>query len=196
MSVAEFHFISPVQAADVDFGVRGGVYPDEEEPFLFLDNGGLTTYSFDFHYDFTKAASYTLWAGGGPTLIHRDFDASAPADNIDSTDPGVNLLFGVGGTEGKVRPYGQFKVIVADDPARLQPLEYGSDSQCLNERVPPAATGGTLHQNEAFPLTPSQDEATRQNPGKSLLRIGCAIRGCGRQGDSPGGSCERPGGAN
>jgi hypothetical protein len=34
-------------------------------------------------------------------------------------------------------------------PRRLQPLEYGSDSHCLNERVPPAATGGTLDQNEA-----------------------------------------------
>ena len=140
--IAPLLIISPVQAADVDLGVRGGVYPDEEEPFLggevlfgmdqtqhwygnpnveyvFLDNGGLTTYSFDFHYDFSKAASYTLWAGGGPTLIHRDFDAAAPAENVDNTDPGLNLLFGVGGTEGKVRPYGQFKVIVAEDPAAV-----------------------------------------------------------------------------
>jgi len=134
--IAPLFMISPVQAGDVDFGVRGGVYPDEEQPFLggevlfgmdqtqhwygnpnvehvFMDNGGLTTYSFDFHYDFPKGESYTLWAGGGPTIIHRDFDV--PAD-VDNTDPGVNLLFGVGGTEGKVRPYGQFKVIVADDP--------------------------------------------------------------------------------
>jgi hypothetical protein len=94
-------------------------YGNPNVEYVFLNDGGLTTYSFDFHYDFTKAASYTLWAGGGPTLIHRDFDAAAPAENVDSTDPGVNLLFGVGGTEGKVRPYGQFKVIVADDPAVL-----------------------------------------------------------------------------
>jgi hypothetical protein len=137
--IAPLLIISPVQAADVDLGVRGGVYPDEEEPFLggevlfgmdqtqhwygnpnveyvFLDNGGLTTYSFDFHYDFSKAAAYTLWAGGGPTIIHRDFDVPPGVDN---TDPGVNLLFGVGGTEGKVRPYGQFKVIVAEDPAAV-----------------------------------------------------------------------------
>jgi hypothetical protein len=127
--------VSPVQAGEVDFGVRGGVYPDEEQPFLggevlfgldqtrhwygnpnvehvFLDNGGLTTYSFDFHYDFPSGAAYTLWAGAGPTLIHRDFDVPTDAD---STDPGVNLLFGMGGTKGRVRPYGQFKVIVADD---------------------------------------------------------------------------------
>ena len=128
--------VSSVRAGDVDFGVRGGVYPDEEQPFLggevlfgmdqtqrwygnpnvehvFMDSGGLTTYSFDFHYDFPKGTTYTLWAGAGPTLIHRDFD---PPEGVDNTDPGVNLLFGGGSTQGKVRPYGQFKVIVADDP--------------------------------------------------------------------------------
>jgi hypothetical protein len=122
-------------AADVDLGVRGGVYPDEEQPFLggevlfgmdqtrhwygnpniehvFLDNGGLTTYSFDFHYDFPSGTPYTFWAGAGPTLIHRDFDTPPGVDN---TDPGVNVLFGMGANKGKVRPYGQFKVIVSDD---------------------------------------------------------------------------------
>lgn len=128
--------VSTIQAEEVDFGVRGGVYPDEEQPFLggevlfgmdqdqrwygnpnvehvFLDNGGLTTYSFDFHYDFAKRDASTWWAGAGPTLIHRDYDVPPGVDN---TDPGVNLLVGVGGTKGKARPYGQFKVIVADDP--------------------------------------------------------------------------------
>jgi hypothetical protein len=134
-----------VSAADVDFGVRGGVEggiesePDDSQPFVggevlfgmdsnqqwfgnpniehtFLDNGGLTAYSFDFHYDFPRGQSYTWWAGAGPTLLHRDTDV--PSDS-DSTDAGVNLLVGVGGTQGKVRPYGQFKVVVADDAAAL-----------------------------------------------------------------------------
>lgn len=134
--IAPLFGVSIIQADEVDFGVRGGVYPDEEQPFLggevlfgidqtqrwygnpnvehvFLDNGGLTTYSFDFHYDFAKRDASTWWAGAGPTLIHRDFDVPPGVDN---TDPGVNLLVGVGGTKGKARPYGQFKVIVADDP--------------------------------------------------------------------------------
>ena len=132
--------ISPGQAGAADFGVRGGVYPDEEQPFLgaealfgvapntdrwfgnpnvehvFVDRGDLTTFSFDFHYDFPVGAPYTVWAGAGPTLIHRDRDLPG-AD--DTTDPGVNLLFGMGAKNGAVRPYGQFKIVVADDSAAV-----------------------------------------------------------------------------
>ncbi|HEU5180343.1 MAG TPA: hypothetical protein VFW45_06105 [Candidatus Polarisedimenticolia bacterium] len=131
-----------VKAADVDFGVRGGVDADEEQPFVggevlfsmdsnqqwfgnpnvehvFLDNGGLTMYSMDFHYDFPQGQSYTWWAGAGPTLLHQDTDI--PNDS-DSTDAGVNLLVGVGATQGKVRPYGQFKVVVADDTSAIAGL--------------------------------------------------------------------------
>jgi hypothetical protein len=118
-----------------DFGVRGGAYTEEEEPFLgaealfnlgpseqwfgnpnvehaFIQDGDLTSLSFDFHYDFPSNQPYTLWAGGGPTVLFRDQDASG---NDDETDPGVNLLFGLGAKKGEVRPYGQMKVIVADD---------------------------------------------------------------------------------
>jgi hypothetical protein len=119
-----------------DFGVRGGAYSDEgDDAFLggevlwnlddgknwfanpnvehaFVDDGDLTSVSFDFHYDFVDNQPYTLWAGAGPTVLFRDGDAFAGQD---STDPGVNLLFGVGDLNGTVRPYGQVKVIVADD---------------------------------------------------------------------------------
>ena len=131
-----------VSAADVDFGVRGGVDADEEQPFVggevlfgmdsnqqwfgnpnvehvFLDDGGLTSYSFDFHYDFPRGQSYSWWAGAGPTLLHRDSDVSSQSD---SNDAGVNLLVGVGATQGKVRPYGQFKVVVSDDTAAIAGL--------------------------------------------------------------------------
>jgi len=127
--------VSRVTAGEVDLGIRGGVYPDEEQPFLggevlfgmdqgkrwcgnpnvehvFLDNGGLTAYSFDFHYDFPSGAPYTIWAGAGPTLIHRD--RGLPGDPA-TTDAGANLVFGLGATKGSVRPYGQLKVVVADD---------------------------------------------------------------------------------
>ena len=118
-----------------DFGVRGGAYGEEDEAFLgaealfnvndgghwfgnpnvehaFIDDGDLTTVSFDFHYDFVRDRPYTLWGGAGPTVLFKDGDAFA---NDDGTDAGVNLLFGGGATKGDVRPYGQMKVILADD---------------------------------------------------------------------------------
>ena len=125
--------------AKTDFGVRGGAYSDESDPFLgaevlfevgsathwygnpnvehaFADSGDLTTVSFDFHYDFHRTQEYTVWAGAGPTVLFRD--NSGPG-NSDTTDPGVNLVFGVGATKGEARPYGQMKVIVADDSAAV-----------------------------------------------------------------------------
>jgi hypothetical protein len=126
--------ISP-SLARPDFGVRGGAYTDAEEPFLgaealfglgstkhwfgnpniehaFIENGDLTAFSLDFHYDFPTGQPYTIWAGAGPTVIFNDRNV---AGNDDQTDAGVNVVFGVGSTKGDVRPYGQMKVVVADD---------------------------------------------------------------------------------
>ncbi len=120
--------------AKTDFGVRGGTYTESDQPFLgaealfgvgaenhwfgnpnlehaFADNGSLTTVSFDFHYDFPTGHAYTIWAGAGPTVIFRD--ANGPA-NAHDTNPGMNLVFGIGAKKGDVRPYGQMKVVVAD----------------------------------------------------------------------------------
>lgn len=129
----------PVRAS-TDFGVRGGAYSDDSNPFLgaemlfdvggasthwygnpnvehaFADTGDLTTVSFDFHYDFHQTRDYTVWAGGGPTVLFRDNNGPG---NDDSTDPGVNLVMGVGALKGNARPYGQVKVIVADDSAAV-----------------------------------------------------------------------------
>ncbi len=133
--IAGWLAISPAQARTTDFGVRGGVYPDEEEPFLgaealfgvgqgqrwfgnpnlehvFVDSGDLTSVSFDFHYDFLEGEPYTFWAGAGPTLIHKD--RSRPGDD-DTMNAGVNMLVGLGARKGDVRPYGQLKVVLADD---------------------------------------------------------------------------------
>jgi hypothetical protein len=127
--------VSPSLPNAADFGVRGGVYPDEDQPFLgaeavfdmtksgrwfgnpnvehaFVDRGDLTAVSFDFHYDFPGGAPYTVWAGAGPTLIHRDMNR--PGDR-NTTDPGMNVLLGVGAKKGDVRPYGQLKAVLAND---------------------------------------------------------------------------------
>jgi hypothetical protein len=72
----------------------------------------LTALSFDFHYDFPSGQPYTVWAGAGPTLIFRDRNTPGRSD---STDTGVNLVLGVGGRKGDVRPYGQMKVVLAND---------------------------------------------------------------------------------
>jgi len=127
--------ISPGQARTTDFGVRGGFYPDEDRPFLgaealfdvsekgrwfgnpnveqvLVNSGDLTTVSFDFHYDFPSGSPYSFWAGAGPTLIHQDRER---AGNGNTNDAGVNLVLGVGAKKGDARPYGQFKVVIADE---------------------------------------------------------------------------------
>ncbi|PYS96548.1 MAG: hypothetical protein DMF50_04235 [Acidobacteria bacterium] len=122
--------------AKTDFGVRGGTYSDVDEPFLgaealfgvgttnrwfgnpnlehafAADSGDRTAVSFDFHYDFPSGEPYTFWAGAGPTLIFRDRTSPGTAHD---TDPGVNLVLGIGARKGDVRPYGQMKVVLADD---------------------------------------------------------------------------------
>jgi hypothetical protein len=128
---------SPGFSREADFGVRGGVYSeqDQDEGFLgaealfditqggrwfgnpnvehvFADSGDLTSLSFDFHYDLPTGAPYSFWVGAGPTLIHDDRNLPSPHN---TTDAGVNLLFGVGAKKGNVRPYGQVKAVLADD---------------------------------------------------------------------------------
>ena len=128
--------ITPGQAK-TDFGVRGGAYSEADKPFLgaealfgvgtgqrwfgnpnlehaFADTGGtdLTALSFDFHYDFPSGEPYTVWAGAGPTLIFRNPNIPGRSDE---TGTGVNLLLGIGGRKGDVRPYGQMKVVLAND---------------------------------------------------------------------------------
>jgi len=125
-------------AAQVDFGVRGGVYTDIEEGFLgaelimpvtgqwffnpnieyvFVDPGSLWTLNGDFHYDFAQSGNITFWAGGGPAILFRDFDDDRRGrrDDDEETDFGANLLAGLGATRGAIRPYGQVKVILSDD---------------------------------------------------------------------------------
>jgi hypothetical protein len=131
--VSALFLFTPGSARAADFGVRGGAYSDETDPFVGAEvlfgmdqakhwygdpnveyvmsdtSHDITAFSFDFHYDFPSGQPYGFWAGAGPTLIHRnDTDANA-------NDAGLNLLVGVGAKKGNVRPYGQLKAVVADD---------------------------------------------------------------------------------
>jgi len=122
------------------FGVRGGAYGDttdtnSDDAFLgaealfgmdnthhwygnpnvehaFVDQGDLTSLSFDFHYDFASSKTVSFWGGAGPTMILTSGDAYADRQ---STDYGANVLLGFGSTKGTVRPYAQLKYVFADD---------------------------------------------------------------------------------
>lgn len=118
-------------AAEIDGDVRIGYYTDAEEPmigggilthlddrwyfnpngeYVLVDNGDLLTINADFHYDFPLNDRWNWWLGAGPALILADPD---PGDS--DTDLGANLLVGAGATQGRVRPFVQGKVVVADD---------------------------------------------------------------------------------
>lgn len=130
--------LSPSSAhAQVDIDLRGGVYTDIEEGFVgggvlmpvtgnwyfnpnveyvFVDPGSLWTVNGDFHYDFAQVGDWSIWAGGGPAVLFRDFDDDRPGRRgDDDTDVGANLIAGIGMVSGGVRPFGQVKVVLADD---------------------------------------------------------------------------------
>jgi len=121
-----------VEAA-VHWGVRGGVYADEEDlfiggealwnvgrdwrfnpnlEFVFVERGDLMTLNADFQRQIHTAGQLEVWAGVGPAivLVDRDFPRSD-----DEADPGVNLMLGVGTRRGDLRPYGQVKILLSDD---------------------------------------------------------------------------------
>ena len=120
-------------AAAVDFGVRGGAYLEEADPFVglelliqmgrtswffnpniefvFADERDKIAANFDFHYDFHTTGDYYVWAGGGPAIINTE----GPGGQDDETDAGANLLGGVGWRLSGVTPYAQLKVVLSDD---------------------------------------------------------------------------------
>ena len=121
--------VAPAGARDM-FGVRTGVYTDVDKPFIgieglfgvghsiylnpnaefvFLDDPKYMTFNFDFHYDFHTRSRAYVWAGAGLGVLYSDPDVGDS-----NTDVGLNLLFGVG-LKGRVVPYVQAKVVVADD---------------------------------------------------------------------------------
>ncbi len=126
----------PAQA-QVDLDLRGGVYTDADSGFIgggiltgltagwyfnpnleyvFVDPGSLWTVNADFHYDFTRAGDWSIWAGGGPALVVRDYGNGGRRHNSDTTtDFGVNALAGIGLVRGPVRPFAQAKILLSDN---------------------------------------------------------------------------------
>lgn len=124
----------PVTGHAIDFGIRGGVYTDLEEPFagvellmpvgatswyfnpnaefVAVSDGDLATVNFDFHYDIPVDVPLYVWVGGGPAVIFRDPPGRRTDDE---TDVGANLLVGVGWKDLPIVPYAQAKIIVSDE---------------------------------------------------------------------------------
>jgi hypothetical protein len=120
--------------ADVDGDVRAGYYTDAEafsiggglltnldsgrrwffNPNLELAfaDGGSDLYSVngDVHYDFAGASGVSFYAGGGPAVLIVNPDAGDS-----DTDFGLNLIGGVAGVRGPLRPFGQIKGVLSDN---------------------------------------------------------------------------------
>ena len=119
-------------AAEVDGDLRGGAYTDADAAMVgggalvnlestnhwyfnpnvelaFPERADLVTVNGDFHYDF-PGARVAYWVGAGPALRVVD-----PEVGNRDTDLGANLIAGLGARNGDVRPFGQLKVMVADD---------------------------------------------------------------------------------
>jgi len=118
--------------AAVDTDVRAGVFMDSDaigvgagilapmssdhrwffNPNLeigFGDEENLVAMNGDFHYDFAQNRNLSVWMGAGPAVLVTD-----PEVGDSDTDVGLNLLTGLGGTTGNVRPFAQLKGVVAN----------------------------------------------------------------------------------
>ena len=119
---------SPAAAAngDVDVDLRAGVYMDADAPavgggilmsvgggysgwyfnpnieFAFRDNDTEAALSGDFHYDFPTGNSISPYVGLGPSILFTDND----------NDFALNVLGGIAGRRGEVRPFGQLKALI------------------------------------------------------------------------------------
>jgi opacity protein-like surface antigen len=142
LAFAGLLFLAPALArAEIDFGVRGGLYSDADAGFLgvelltglpvrswffnpnfeyvFVDDGSLYTLNLDAHYDLRTGAPFTVWLGGGPAVIFSEIDPPFGCRRCESdseTNLGLNLLGGVGfWPRQAIRPYVQGKVTLSDN---------------------------------------------------------------------------------
>jgi hypothetical protein len=140
LAIAGFLFLVPGLAeAQIDFGVRGGLYSDADAGFLgaellvpitrewffnpnyeyvFVDNGDLSTLNLDVHYDVLRGRPYYAWLGGGAAVIFSKDEVLGCRNcrSDSSTDLGLNLLAGLGFGRGQaIRPYVQGKVTISDN---------------------------------------------------------------------------------
>jgi hypothetical protein len=141
LAVAGLLLLPGVARAQVDFGVRGGVYSGDRDggfigaelltritrdwffnpnvEYVFADDGSLTTINLDAHYDFrTTTAPFYFWAGGGPAVLLSRTDAPSSCRSCRSeskTNLGLDLLAGMGfgNQRAPVRPYVQGKLVLS-----------------------------------------------------------------------------------
>ncbi len=120
---------APVKAAD--FGIRGGLYTEIDEPFVgvelltrvsnslyfnpnveyvFVDNGTYLTFNFDAHYDLPTHRKPYVWVGAGLGLGYANPEGPGESD----FNANANLLAGIGFRTGGSVPYIQLKVITTD----------------------------------------------------------------------------------
>ena len=76
----------------------------------FGDRENIVTMNGDFHYDIPQNSNnMSVWMGAGPALLVTD-----PSNGETRTNMGLNVLTGIGGTSGQVRPFAQLKGVVAN----------------------------------------------------------------------------------
>jgi hypothetical protein len=124
--------LSTAPAAAIDKDVRAAAYLDSDafgfgagllspigsegrwffNPNLELALGDADRFAVngDFHYDFGYDSGLSMWLGGGPAILVTDPDVGDSR-----TDLGLNLLTGIGGTRGSVRPFGQVRGVISED---------------------------------------------------------------------------------
>ena len=74
-----------------------------------LGGDDMVALNGDFHYDVSHQQTTSVWLGAGPAILIQNHNGNS------DTNLGVNLLAGMGKTQGSVRPYGQIKGVVADN---------------------------------------------------------------------------------
>lgn len=131
--VAAWLFSVPAAEAAVHWGVRGGVYADEEDLFVggeamwgvgrawrfnpnleivFVEQADVMTLNADFQRSVYDRGDLEIWAGAGPAIVFADRDFPRQEDEADL---GVNLTLGAGAPRGDLKPYGQVKILLSDD---------------------------------------------------------------------------------
>jgi hypothetical protein len=92
-----------------DMGARTNWYFNPNLEAAFGDATDQLAVNADFHYDFRSSAPYSAYLGAGPALLWQ-----RPDRGETDTETGVNVLGGVVGKRGEVRPFVQMKGVIAD----------------------------------------------------------------------------------
>lgn len=125
--------IAPEQAAaQVRFGVRGGVYADPIDPFIGLEvlypfrqqvtldpnlefvfgnHENVTALNLDALYELRSSGTGSLWVGAGPAIVFRNRDRAGNQTNL-----GLDLLLGAGLRPSRgLAPYVQGKILISNE---------------------------------------------------------------------------------